>query len=98
MIQIYDSYSKKYKEVNSKSINIYVCGITTSDYCHLGHAFSSVSFEILDIDTDPYIYVNRLFSDLKYQDSKVPNLSIKRNDPACIIYTCLLYTSDAADE
>ncbi|MBR38623.1 MAG: cysteine--tRNA ligase [Dehalococcoidia bacterium] len=48
MIQIYDSYSKKYKEVNSKSINIYVCGITTSDYCHLGHAFSSVSFEILD--------------------------------------------------
>ena len=48
MIQIYDSYSKKYKEVNSKSINMYVCGITTSDYCHLGHAFSSVSFEILD--------------------------------------------------
>ena len=48
MIQIYDSYSKKYKEVNTKSINMYVCGITTSDYCHLGHAFSSVSFEILD--------------------------------------------------
>ena len=48
MIQIYDSYSKKYKKVNSKSINMYVCGITTSDYCHLGHAFSSVSFEILD--------------------------------------------------
>ena len=49
MIQIFDSYSKKYKEVNSKSINMYVCGITTSDYCHLGHAFSSVSFEILDL-------------------------------------------------
>tara|TARA_B100000683_G_scaffold274861_1_gene324054 strand:- start:4046 stop:5404 length:1359 start_codon:yes stop_codon:yes gene_type:complete len=48
MIQIYDSFSKKYKEVNSKSIHMYVCGITTSDYCHLGHAFSSVSFEILD--------------------------------------------------
>ncbi|GIS28884.1 MAG: hypothetical protein CM15mP129_10810 [Chloroflexota bacterium] len=48
MIQIYDSYSKEYKEVKTKSINMYVCGITTSDYCHLGHAFSSVSFEILD--------------------------------------------------
>ncbi len=48
MIQIYDSYSKGYKEVKTKSINMYVCGITTSDYCHLGHAFSSVSFEILD--------------------------------------------------
>tara|TARA_B100000941_G_scaffold283500_1_gene253101 strand:+ start:7341 stop:8690 length:1350 start_codon:yes stop_codon:yes gene_type:complete len=48
MIQIFDSYSKKYKKLNSKSINMYVCGITTSDYCHLGHAFSSISFEILD--------------------------------------------------
>ena len=48
MIQIFDSYSKKYKKLDSKSINMYVCGITTSDYCHLGHAFSSISFEILD--------------------------------------------------
>ena len=48
MIEIYDSYTKSYKEVANKNINIYVCGITTSDFCHLGHAFSSVSFEILD--------------------------------------------------
>ena len=48
MIEIYDSYTKSYKEVTNKNINIYVCGITTSDFCHLGHAFSSVSFEILD--------------------------------------------------
>ena len=48
MIEIYDSYSKTYKEITSKNINMYVCGITTSDFCHLGHAFSSVSFEILD--------------------------------------------------
>ena len=48
MIEIYDSYSKSYKEVSNKNINMYVCGITTSDFCHLGHAFSSVSFEILD--------------------------------------------------
>ena len=48
MIEIYDSYTKSYKKVVNKNINIYVCGITTSDFCHLGHAFSSVSFEILD--------------------------------------------------
>ena len=48
MIEIYDSYTKSYKEVANKNINMYVCGITTSDFCHLGHAFSSVSFEILD--------------------------------------------------
>ena len=48
MIEIYDSYTKSYKEVTNENINMYVCGITTSDFCHLGHAFSSVSFEILD--------------------------------------------------
>ncbi len=45
------------------------------------------SFEELDADTDSYINVNKLFSNLDYQDLNVPDLSIKRNDPACIIYT-----------
>ncbi len=45
------------------------------------------SFEALDIDSETYINVNKLFSNLDYQDLNVPDLSIKRNDPACIIYT-----------
>ncbi len=45
------------------------------------------SFEELDVDTDYYINVNKLFANLDYQDLNVPDLSIKRNDPACIIYT-----------
>ena len=45
------------------------------------------SFEELDIDKDKYINVNLLFSNLDYQDLNTPDLSIKRNDPACIIYT-----------
>ncbi len=45
------------------------------------------SFEELDTDSDTYINVNKLFSNLDYQDLNVPDLSIKREDPACIIYT-----------
>ena len=45
------------------------------------------SFEELDIDKDKYINVNQLFSNLDYKDLNAPDLSIKRNDPACIIYT-----------
>ncbi len=45
------------------------------------------SFEQLDIDSETYVNVNKLFSNLDYQDLKIPDLSIKRNDPACIIYT-----------
>lgn len=49
MIEIYDSFSRDYKKLKSPNkINLYVCGITTSDYCHLGHAFSSITFEVLD--------------------------------------------------
>ncbi len=45
------------------------------------------SFEQLDIDSESYINFNKLFSNLDYQDLNIPDLSIKRNDPACIIYT-----------
>ena len=45
------------------------------------------SFEELDISEDDYLNINKLFSNLDYQDLNVPDLSIKRNDPACIIYT-----------
>jgi len=45
------------------------------------------SFEELNINSETYINVNELFSNLDYQDLNVPELTIKRNDPACIIYT-----------
>ncbi len=45
------------------------------------------SFEELDVNEDDYININKLFLNLDYQDLNVPDLSIKRNDPACIIYT-----------
>ncbi len=45
------------------------------------------SFEKLDINQDNYVNVNQLFSNLDYQDSTVPNVLLKRNDAACIIYT-----------
>ena len=45
------------------------------------------SFEELDISEHDYLDINKLFYNLDYQDLNVPDLSIKRNDPACIIYT-----------
>ena len=79
MIEIYDSYTKSYKEVTNKNINMYVCGITTSDFCHLGHAFSSVSFEILDrFLTSKGYKVTRVqnFTDV---DDKIITKSISEN-------------------
>tara|TARA_B100000029_G_scaffold516249_2_gene627972 strand:+ start:135 stop:1502 length:1368 start_codon:yes stop_codon:yes gene_type:complete len=48
-LKFYDSLDKKKKNLNlnNNKITIYVCGVTTSDYSHLGHAFSSMVFEVL---------------------------------------------------
>jgi cysteinyl-tRNA synthetase len=42
---------KRHKEAftpaNDKDVNMYVCGITAYDLCHIGHARSSVVFDVL---------------------------------------------------
>ena len=48
-MRFYDSLDKRKKIFDpvKKDLTIYVCGVTTSDYSHLGHAFSSMVFEVL---------------------------------------------------
>ena len=48
-MRFYDSLDKRKKTFApvTKDLTIYVCGVTTSDYSHLGHAFSSMVFEVL---------------------------------------------------
>ena len=47
---IYDSHLKKkveFKPINNEEVRIYVCGPTVYDDAHLGHARSSISFDLL---------------------------------------------------
>ncbi len=50
MLQIYSSHSKKkepFKPIHQGKVGIYVCGMTVYDYCHLGHARSMVTFDVI---------------------------------------------------
>ena len=52
MLKIYDSLSRTKKEFipldkNRKKVNMYVCGITVYDYCHIGHARTNVAFDVI---------------------------------------------------
>lgn len=50
MLSIYNSLSQKKEEFKPRvpgKIGIYVCGITTYDYCHLGHARMLVAFDVI---------------------------------------------------
>ncbi|TAL58531.1 MAG: cysteine--tRNA ligase [Legionella sp.] len=50
MLQIYNSLTRTKEEfvpITPGKIGIYVCGITVYDLCHLGHARSMVSFDVI---------------------------------------------------
>jgi cysteinyl-tRNA synthetase len=50
MLKIYNSLTKTKQEfipINEGKIDIYACGMTVYDYCHLGHARTMVSFDVV---------------------------------------------------
>lgn len=49
-MRLYNTLARQKQEftpVNENKVNMYVCGITAYDYCHIGHARSSVVFDVL---------------------------------------------------
>ncbi len=47
---LYNTLSRKkqtFTPVHAGKVNIYVCGITSYDYCHIGHARSALVFDVL---------------------------------------------------
>ena len=50
VLNIYNSLTQtkeEFKPINEGKIGIYVCGITTYDYLHLGHARMMVAFDVV---------------------------------------------------
>ncbi|MBQ4133087.1 MAG: cysteine--tRNA ligase, partial [Desulfovibrionaceae bacterium] len=49
-MQVYNSIVRRKEEFipkNPGKVDMYVCGITTYDYCHVGHARSAIVFDVL---------------------------------------------------
>jgi cysteinyl-tRNA synthetase len=49
MLQIYNSLSKQkevFRPIHPGKVNIYVCGMTVYDYCHIGHGRIFVVFDV----------------------------------------------------
>lgn len=50
MLRFYNSLTRRkevFKPMSEKKVNMYVCGITVYDSCHLGHARSMVCFDVI---------------------------------------------------
>ena len=63
MVQIYNTLTRQkeqFKPMVDGKIDMYVCGITIYDYCHIGHARTFVGFDVI------VRYLRHLRYDLKY--------------------------------
>ncbi|MBT8006718.1 MAG: class I tRNA ligase family protein, partial [Gammaproteobacteria bacterium] len=50
MLQIYNTQSRTkevFKPIHEGEVNLYVCGMTVYDYCHVGHARVMVFFDVV---------------------------------------------------
>lgn len=51
MLKIYNTLSRQKEPFQSMvpgKVNLYVCGVTVYDYCHLGHARAYVAFDVIN--------------------------------------------------
>jgi cysteinyl-tRNA synthetase len=63
MVNIYNTLTRQkeqFKPMVEGKIDMYVCGITIYDYCHIGHARTFVSFDVI------VRYLRHIGYDLKY--------------------------------
>lgn len=84
MLTIFNTITNKkeeFKPITDRHVKMYVCGVTVYDYCHIGHARSSVIFDVIR----RYLLYNRYnvtfvknFTDI---DDKIINKSIERSIP-----------------
>ncbi len=46
-MRLYNTLTKSLESIDSKEVNIYLCGVTVYDYSHLGHARTLIVFDTL---------------------------------------------------
>ena len=50
MLTIYNSATQKkevFKPLIPHKVSLYVCGITVYDFCHMGHARTNITFDLV---------------------------------------------------
>lgn len=63
MLTIYNSFTKEkepFKPLNNNTVNMYVCGVTVYDFCHLGHLRTYTAFDVV------YRYLKHKGYDVNY--------------------------------
>jgi len=82
-VKIYNSQSKlkqDFKPINPGKVSLYVCGNTVYDHCHIGHARSSVVFDMVARTFEAFNYDVTLVRNITDIDDKIINRAIENNE------------------
>ncbi len=81
MLMLYNSLTRQkeqFKSIVEGHIGLYVCGITVYDHCHLGHARSMVSFDVIVRFLRASGYNVKFVRNITDIDDKIINRAIER--------------------
>jgi cysteinyl-tRNA synthetase len=80
-LRIFDTLSTKEKEVTSKNVRIYVCGVTVYDESHIGHARTIIAFDSLRRYLESIGCVINFVQNFTDVDDKIINRASSENVP-----------------
>lgn len=82
MLKIYNTIHRKkelFKPIDPNNVGIYVCGVTVSDLCHVGHARTFIFFDVLVRYLQYCGYKTNYIRNITDIDDKIIKKSIKLN-------------------
>jgi cysteinyl-tRNA synthetase len=85
MIRLHDTRAKKKVELQPRQpgkVGIYVCGVTVYDLCHVGHARTAVSFDVIVRHLRARGYDVRFVRNITDVDDKIIRKAQAENRPA----------------
>jgi len=100
MLQIYDSLSRTkrpFEPVHAGEVNMYVCGMTVYDFCHLGHARMLVGFDVIQRWLRASGYRVRYVRNITDVDDKIIRRAVQTDQPISAV-TSFFIDAMHADE
>lgn len=101
-MQIYNTLTRKKEDfvpIHPAQVNLYVCGITIYDYCHIGHARTYVAFDIVVRYMRSQGYQVNYVRNITDVDDKIIRRATENNEPISALtarYTQAMHDDFAA--
>jgi len=84
MLTIYNNLTRKkelFEPINGNKVGMYVCGVTTYDYCHIGHGRTFVAFDVISRYLRFRGYALNFIRNITDIDDKIITRSNENNEP-----------------